>query len=259
MTVWTYEVHELSEGDSAIVYDERGRAVADHLSEEHARLIAAAPEMLAALKDTRAALAFLAWDENAPIIIGLDAAIADHLEGRLALQYIGNCKCGQCYIVPAPLIEGAVAAIRSLQSPPSTGEPVAFNWRAVIQKARDQLGQAGGIGTAGAQNSITEREIGGWILDYVEDELAALTHPSSVSEEAVEQWQSIETAPKDGAYILVYQTGVLEPSQVVCCYEDDWWQCCDGKNTELPLRGPAPTHWRPLPAPPALQQGGNNG
>lgn len=47
---WSYEVHELSEGYSAIVYDERGHAIADHLTEDRARLIAAAPELLAALQ-----------------------------------------------------------------------------------------------------------------------------------------------------------------------------------------------------------------
>jgi hypothetical protein len=47
---WSYEVHELSTGYSAIVYDERGQALADHLDEEVARLIAAAPCLLEALK-----------------------------------------------------------------------------------------------------------------------------------------------------------------------------------------------------------------
>jgi hypothetical protein len=46
---WEYEVTELSEGFAATVYDDNGRMVADHLSEEHARLIAAAPELLALL------------------------------------------------------------------------------------------------------------------------------------------------------------------------------------------------------------------
>ena len=48
-------------------------------------------------------------------------------------------------------------------------------WHAAIQRVRDQLGQAGGVGTAGVQNSITEREVGGWVLDAVEDELTALS------------------------------------------------------------------------------------
>lgn len=46
---WTYEVHELSEGYSAIVYDEHGQMIADHLTEDRARLIVAAPELVAAL------------------------------------------------------------------------------------------------------------------------------------------------------------------------------------------------------------------
>lgn len=36
---WTYEVHELSEGYSAIVYDGHGQAVADHLTEDRAAFI----------------------------------------------------------------------------------------------------------------------------------------------------------------------------------------------------------------------------
>lgn len=66
-------------------------------------------------------------------------------------------------------------------------------------------------------------------------------------------WQPIETAPRDGTWILVRQSDVLEPSVAVCafdpeCSEGGWWMCCDGKNPEIPLRGPSPTHWMPLPA-----------
>ena len=50
-TPWTYEVHELSEGNSAIVYDCDGvRVGTDHLTEAEASLIAAAPDMYEALK-----------------------------------------------------------------------------------------------------------------------------------------------------------------------------------------------------------------
>ena len=38
-TRWTYEVHQLSEDYSAIIYDANGYAVADHLKKEHADLI----------------------------------------------------------------------------------------------------------------------------------------------------------------------------------------------------------------------------
>lgn len=65
-THWTHEVHQLSEGYSAIVYDEHGQSIADHLSEKRARLIAAAPDMLAALREAlRAAPAPLPlWAKN---------------------------------------------------------------------------------------------------------------------------------------------------------------------------------------------------
>lgn len=72
---------------------------------------------------------------------------------------------------------------------------------------------------------------------------------------ALTEWQPIETAPKDGTDILVYQTDVSEPSMTVCAFDEDWsndgwWTCCDGKNADIPLRGPEPTHWQPLPSPP---------
>ena len=44
---WTYENHELCNGLTSIVYDEHGTAIADYLDEPRARLIAAAPELLA--------------------------------------------------------------------------------------------------------------------------------------------------------------------------------------------------------------------
>ena len=67
-------------------------------------------------------------------------------------------------------------------------------------------------------------------------------------------WQTFETAPRDGTYILAYQTDVLAPNHYVVCFDDSWgdggwWMVCDGKNPELPLRGPEPTHWMPLTDP----------
>lgn len=78
---WTYEVHELSEGYSAIVYDEHGQAIADHLTEKQARLIAGAPVMLAALKKARGAITALTpWGGVSAEANGaqyaIDAAIA---------------------------------------------------------------------------------------------------------------------------------------------------------------------------------------
>jgi hypothetical protein len=62
-------------------------------------------------------------------------------------------------------------------------------------------------------------------------------------------WQPIETAPKDGTGILVNAGGF--------CYavewqeEFGWWSVDDNKLGPFPLRGAGPTHWMPLPAPPA--------
>ena len=54
---WTYEVHRLSEGYSAIVYDACGHRIGglDHLDEPTARLIAAAPTLYEALEELLAA------------------------------------------------------------------------------------------------------------------------------------------------------------------------------------------------------------
>jgi hypothetical protein len=71
------------------------------------------------------------------------------------------------------------------------------------------------------------------------------------------EWKDIATAPKDGTWVLVKQEGVLEPSVFVCAFDadwgsdgdgDGWWLCCNGKDPEIPLRGPAPSYWTEIPA-----------
>lgn len=67
---------------------------------------------------------------------------------------------------------------------------------------------------------------------------------------AKEGWQPIETAPKDGTYILIHN----DRGTCVAYFErgwgqDGWWLLDDGKNYEIPLRGSAPTHWHPIPTP----------
>lgn len=64
-------------------------------------------------------------------------------------------------------------------------------------------------------------------------------------------WKSIESAPKDGAFILVYGElgGVLPPLGsckfgVVHWVDEGWY--LDGNEYTL-----APTHWMPLPSAPA--------
>lgn len=59
------------------------------------------------------------------------------------------------------------------------------------------------------------------------------------------QWQPIETAPTDGTHILVFAPGVEDLRHIICScsYHPDGGFCVD----ELRY----PTHWMPLPAPPA--------
>jgi len=53
---WTYEVHELSDGFSAIVYSERGYRVADHLTEATAKQIVDGVNSTALLRRQKEAL-----------------------------------------------------------------------------------------------------------------------------------------------------------------------------------------------------------
>ena len=71
-----------------------------------------------------------------------------------------------------------------------------------------------------------------------------------------DEWQPIETAPKDGEYILVYNScGVTEVTwrtEELGVPFDGFY--VDAMNDEFyPLRGDEPTHWRPMPAPPAKE------
>lgn len=85
------------------------------------------------------------------------------------------------------------------------------------------------------------------------------------TQEEPQQWQPIETCPKDGKEVLVYFKGI-GVCQVawVNPYEDgddryNIWCVSDNKNAPAPLRGYGSesdaTHWMPLPPAPADQLG----
>ena len=72
------------------------------------------------------------------------------------------------------------------------------------------------------------------------------------------EWQSIESAPKDGTYILVYPglwTGI---SASIARWDDDeyaarpmpYWRRIDANNRIRLDRYTPPSHWMPLPDPP---------
>ncbi|CAB4188119.1 Domain of unknown function DUF551 [uncultured Caudovirales phage] len=65
------------------------------------------------------------------------------------------------------------------------------------------------------------------------------------------EWQPIETAPKDGTWILGYwrDQRITEYPRVIFandCSQHDVWYTADNRDF-----GPVyPTHWMPLPEPP---------
>jgi hypothetical protein len=75
---------------------------------------------------------------------------------------------------------------------------------------------------------------------------AALTAAleGSVGEPA---WQTIETAPKDGTHITLYETdrGAFEG-----WWHDAWPRACEEYWMDHADSDPEPTHWRPLITPP---------
>jgi hypothetical protein len=104
-------------------------------------------------------------------------------------------------------------------------------------------------------------------------EIVTMSEPK---DESVNQWQPIETAPKQRKIIVHYLNGLGKHRTVMACYygekslemHDDyddvgtyddesgttyadagWYEEHDSDNPILPLAG-KPTHWMPLPAPP---------
>ncbi|MDX2350631.1 MAG: hypothetical protein QNK32_09600, partial [Porticoccus sp.] len=59
--------------------------------------------------------------------------------------------------------------------------------------------------------------------------------------------EPIETAPKDGTYILVFGKQ-FDGGCAVVCWDGDWWYLDNGKDPEIALRGDKPTRWMPTPA-----------
>ena len=80
-----------------------------------------------------------------------------------------------------------------------------------------------------------------------ETELAAL--------KAENEWQPIETAPKDGTVFLGYKRGQFRECYKVTRDDCDMW--CFGGTSGADDLFPniKPTHWMPLPKPPAMAQG----
>lgn len=113
----------------------------------------------------------------------------------------------------------------------------------VVADIREILGMLERTGMA----KITSSDLSGWA-----DRLDAIASQQG--------WQTIETAPKDGAAVLIYhpQGGVCEG---FCPGDGYGWHCMDGVNTYVGAKSgvslprmttftTTPTHWRPLPPAP---------
>ena len=83
-------------------------------------------------------------------------------------------------------------------------------------------------------------------LDTSTDDAAAIYRAMLTA--APDPWQPIETAPKDGRPIIVTDGAAV--------YGSAWWHGRD--SVWLDCDGCTPTHWMPLPAPPA-DGGGHEG
>lgn len=66
-----------------------------------------------------------------------------------------------------------------------------------------------------------------------------------------EQWQPIETAPKDGTYVLLY----CDYYGIGRCVWDDWRGVWRSDDPNHGIGFPQPTHWMPLPAAPTPEAG----
>lgn len=73
-------------------------------------------------------------------------------------------------------------------------------------------------------------------------------------------WQPIETAPKDGAHILIIDmTGTIPIADIAHWHEGtfragtaDCWEDAKGKGPEIMGVYNSATHWMPLPPPPEV-------
>jgi hypothetical protein len=75
----------------------------------------------------------------------------------------------------------------------------------------------------------------------------AATSTRYIRADLVPQWQPIETAPKDGTWVLVWSYSRVAVS-FFCEKENEW--CSDWQDYQEHYNNESPTHWMPLPAPP---------
>lgn len=72
-----------------------------------------------------------------------------------------------------------------------------------------------------------------------------------------QNWAPIESAPKDGTAVLLWAENLRFPGNMAIAQyitiDIEWWHVTDGKFGPWPVRGPSPTHWKPLPVVPMAE------
>lgn len=114
---------------------------------------------------------------------------------------------------------------------------------------------------------IGPEDIVEWTLDYLRSQQGHLDRKRFERSPCYlcgyngeDAWQPIETAPRDGTTVVVHFKG---HGAMTVAWEDPWgdgpeaatWCVTDHKHGPYPVRGYRTgddTHWRPLPAPPAI-------
>lgn len=81
---------------------------------------------------------------------------------------------------------------------------------------------------------------------------AALSLPITQRDEQGDQWQDIASAPDDGTLVLV--VGGRHTVASVVKADGDWWRMAMDGGFDW-----HPTHWMPLPKPPSIEQGDQDG
>lgn len=84
-------------------------------------------------------------------------------------------------------------------------------------------------------------------LDAALRELQRAHERISALEKDAARWQPIETAPKDGAWIMAYGRDLSITAYPAVIFWDDGW--CPAREGQP---GFSVTHWMPLPTPPAI-------
>lgn len=133
-----------------------------------------------------------------------------------------------------------------------------------LARIQDKL-RDGGFANSMAVNASDLRRL----FDAIADRDATIARLSEALAEAekkgAEDWQPIETAPRDGTRIILLRKN----GPVFGCWDDDrystkprpyWTHDQVRAFGNVDARKVPPTHWMPLPAPPRdLSQGGQHG